>query len=80
MSLYEAAPGCVPREAFAGQYKVQVSLSALAWAAWNVSILPGPKLAGSQPATIRGKNGPPGSYPGPYPIPTFLEIRVPLIH
>lgn len=68
MSLYEAAPGCVPREAFAGQYKVQVSLSALAWAAWNVSILPGPKLAGSQPATIRGKNGPQAPIQVPTPF------------
>lgn len=54
-------------------------LSALAWATWKVSILPGPNLTGSQPAAIRGKNGPQAP-PGPYPIPTFLEIRVPLIH
>lgn len=58
MSLYEAAPGCVPREAFAGQYKAQVSLSALAWAAWNVSILP----------TIRGKNGPQAPIQVPTPF------------
>lgn len=38
------------------------------------AFLPRPNQAGSEPATIRGKNAapPPGSYPGPRPILTFL--------
>lgn len=36
------------------------------------SVLVEPHQAGSVPATIRGKNGLPGSHSGAHPIPAFL--------